>query len=158
MGRTWFGHEESIRLPLVIYDPRQKKTVKRVNEITLNIDLTSTMLDYAGIKQPERMQGESLRPLVAGQKVKWRKKFLYEHLMHLDKKGWYVYIPQTEGLVTKRYKYMRYFVNNQSQTPIYEELFDIQRDPHEKNNLIKDKPSLAGRMRMKVNNLIKVIK
>lgn len=136
----------------------KKKTVKRVNEITLNIDLTSTMLDYAGIKQPERMQGESLRPLVAGQKVKWRKKFLYEHLMHLDKKGWYVYIPQTEGLVTKRYKYMRYFVNNQSQTPIYEELFDIQRDPHEKNNLIKDKPSLAGRMRMKVNNLIKVIK
>lgn len=53
---------------------------------------------------------------------------------------------------------MRYFVNNQSQTPIYEELFDIQRDPHEKNNLIKDKPSLAGRMRMKVDNLIKVIK
>lgn len=154
----WYGHEESIRLPLVIYDPRLKKPVKRVNEITLNIDLTSTMLDYAGIKQPEKMQGKSLRPLMTGEKVKWRQEFLYEHLMNLDKKGWYVYIPQTEGLVTKHYKYMRYFVNNQSHTPIYEELFDIKRDPHEKNNLIKNRADLVGHMRAKVDSLIKVLK
>ena len=154
----WYGHEESIRLPLVIYDPRLEKPVKKIDEIALNIDLTSTMLDYAGIRQLEKMQGESLRPLMEGKKIKWRQEFLYEHLMNLDKKGWYVYIPQTEGLVTKRYKYMRYFVNNQSHTPIYEELFDIKKDPYEKKNLIKNKADLAGRMRTRVDNLIKVIK
>ena len=154
----WYGHEESIRLPLVIYDPRLEKPVKKIDEIALNIDLTSTMLDYAGIRQLEKMQGESLRPLMEGKKIKWRQEFLYEHLMNLDKKGWYVYIPQTEGLVTKRYKYMRYFVNNQSHTPIYEELFYIKKDPYEKKNLIKNKADLAGRMRTRVDNLIKVIK
>lgn len=154
----WYGHEESIRLPLVIYDPRLEKPIKKIDEIALNIDLTSTMLDYAGIRQLEKMQGESLRPLMEGKKIKWRQEFLYEHLMNLDKKGWYVYIPQTEGLVTKRYKYMRYFVNNQSHTPIYEELFDIKKDPYEKKNLIKNKADLAGRMRTRVDNLIKVIK
>ena len=154
----WYGHEESIRLPLVIYDPRLEKPVKKIDEIALNIDLTSTMLDYAGIRQLEKMQGESLRPLMEGKKIKWRQEFLYEHLMNLDKKGWYVYIPQTEVLLTKRYKYMRYFVNNQSHTPIYEELFDIKKDPYEKKNLIKNKADLAGRMRMRVDNLIKVIK
>ena len=153
----WYGHEESIRLPLVIYDPRLEKPVKIIDEIALNIDLTSTMLDYAGIRQLEKMQGESLRPLMEGKKIKWRQEFLYEHLMNLDKKGWYVYIPQTEGLVTKRYKYMRYFVNNQSHTPIYEELFNIKKDPYEKKNLIKNKADLAGRMRTRVDNLIKVI-
>ena len=154
----WYGHEESIRLPLVIYDPRLEKPVKKIDEIALNIDLTSTMLDYAGIRQLEKMQGESLRPLMECKNIKWRQEFLYEHLMNLDKKGWYVYIPQTEGLVTKRYKYMRYFVNNQSHTPIYEELFDIKKDPYEKKNLIKNKADLAGRMRTRVDNLIKVIK
>ena len=154
----WYGHEESIRLPLVIYDPRLEKPVKKIDEIALNIDLTSTMLDYAGIRQLEKMQGESPRPLMEGKKIKWRQEFLYEHLMNLDKKGWYVYIPQTEGLVTKRYKYMRYFVNNQSHTPIYEELFDIKKDPYEKKNLIKNKADLTGRMRTRVDNLIKVIK
>lgn len=51
----WYGHEESIRLPLVIYDPRLEKPVKKIDEIALNIDLTSTMLDYAGIRQLEKM-------------------------------------------------------------------------------------------------------
>lgn len=154
----WYGHEESIRLPLVFMIRRLEKPVKKIDEIALNIDLTSTMLDYAGIRQLEKMQGESLRPLMEGKKIKWRQEFLYEHLMNLVKKEWYVYIPQTEGLVTKRYKYMRYFVNNQSHTPIYEELFDIKKDPYEKKNLIKNKADLAGRMRMRVDNLIKVIK
>lgn len=153
----WYGHEEAIRLPLVIYDPQIEKSVATSDEIVLNIDLTSTILDYAGIKQLEEMQGESLRPLVAGEKVKWRQEFLYEHLMNLDKKGWYVYIPQTEGVVTKRYKYMRYFVNNARQAPIYEELFDIKRDSHEKHNLIKKQSKLAARMRAKVDELIKLV-
>ena len=99
----WYGHEESIRLPLVIYDPRLEKPVKKIDEIALNIDLTSTMLDYAGIRQLEKMQGESLRPLMEGKKIKWRQEFLYEHLMNLDKKGWYVYIPQTEGLFMRNF-------------------------------------------------------
>ena len=52
---------------------------------------------------------------------------------------------------------MRYFENNQSHTPIYEELFNIKKDPYEKKNLIKNKADLAGRMRTRVDNLIKVI-
>lgn len=154
----WYGHQESIRLPLVIYDPQCKGALKMIDRIVLNIDLASTMLNYAGIKPLERMQGKSLKPLIAGTKVHWRKEFLYEHLMDLDKKGWYVYIPQTEGIVTERYKYMRYFVNCDFINPIYEELFDLEKDPYEKKNLVPEIKRLVKKMRKRVDKLALKVK
>lgn len=154
----WYGHQESIRVPLVIYDPQCKRSTKTIDCMALNIDLAPTMLDYTGIKQPERMQGKSLKPLMEGVKQDWRKEFLYEHLMNLDKKGWYVYIPQTEGIVTERYKYMRYFVNNDFLNPVYEELFDLKKDPYEKNNLVCEKELLVKKMRKRVDKLALEVK
>ena len=60
----------------------------------------------------------------------WRKDFFLEHLF--DK---HEFIPKSEGVVTDRYKYLIYF----EQRPVYEELYDLKNDPHEKNNLAKDK-------------------
>ena len=150
----WYGHEESIRLPLVIYDPRMKEKANTVEEIVLNIDFPVTMLDYAGAPVPDRMQGKSLRPLVEKKRTSWRDCFLYEHLLNLDKQGWYVYIPQTEGVVAHRYKYMRYFNDNDSKHPIYEELFDTKKDPEEVKNLVAEYPHKTNELRTKLERLI----
>lgn len=40
-------------------------------------------------------------------------------------------IPKSEGVRTERWKYIRYF----EQRPIYEELYDLENDPHEARNL-----------------------
>jgi len=78
----WFAHEESIRVPLIVFDPRSKHKNRgiRVEQMVLNIDIAPTILELAGVDVPLQMQGRSLAPLMAGRKVKWRTDWLYEHL------------------------------------------------------------------------------
>ncbi|MHC4404213.1 MAG: sulfatase family protein [Planctomycetota bacterium] len=123
----WFPHEVSIRVPLVVYDPRLQagRRGARCDEMALSIDLGPTMLEMAGVDVPERMQGRSLVPLVAGEKPDWRTEFFYEHLFE------HKTIPRSEAVRGLRTKYIR-FVDSE---PLYEELFDLESDPHEAHNL-----------------------
>jgi len=129
LAGKWYGHEESIRVPLVVYDPLLPKRMRGQirEEMALNIDIAPTLLSMAGIAIPDTMQGRDLVPLMNNKQTNWREEFFYEHLF--DHKT----IPKSEGVVTKRYKYMRYF----EQSPVYEELYDLQTDPLEENNLAK---------------------
>lgn len=154
LAGKWYGHEESIRIPMMIFDPRSKGSEKS-SEIALNIDVAPTILDYAGIDIPVLMQGKSLRPLISGENVDWREEFLYEHLLYLKNTGgWYVYIPQTEGVVTDDYKYMRYFYHNDPHNPMYEELYNTKEDPKEKKNLIKSEPDKVKELKSRLEELI----
>lgn len=126
----WFAHEASIRVPLIIYDPRlpRDQVGKVREEMALNIDLAPTILDFAGLAPSEGTQGRSLKPLVAGQTPSdWRTDFYYEHTFQPES------IPPSEAVRTERYKYIRYPGRE------FEELYDLQSDPIEANNLI-DQP------------------
>lgn len=128
LADKWFGYEKSIRVPLIIYDPtlRNSRRGTHCSEIALNTDIAPTVVEFAGIVPPETMQGYSLIPLIRGiVPHEWRQDFYYEHTF--DHPG----IPKSEGVVSKRFKYLRYF----EQHPPYEELFDLQNDPNETNNL-----------------------
>jgi arylsulfatase A-like enzyme len=103
----WFGHDVSLRVPTIIYDGRQLQN-KKINEnIALNIDIAPTILDYAKVKAPKGMQGESLKSLIDGKANQWRKEFYYNHLLETERLQ--VYLPKSEGLVSLQYKYVRYF-------------------------------------------------
>jgi len=133
----WYGYEESIRVPLVIYDPRlpssRRGQVRK--EMALNIDIAPTILSLAGANIPERMQGRDLTTLIEGKQTNWREDFFYEHLFEYHPRGIKMNaIPKTEGVVTKRFKYLSY----PEQEPIYEQLFDLKNDPHEEKNLAQD--------------------
>jgi len=142
LAGKWLMYEESVRIPLIIYDPNlpPQRRGQRVDQITLNIDMAPTMLDYAGITIPPEMQGRSLKSLLDGQVSEWRKEFFYEH--HFSANG---RIPQTEGVRTERWKYIRYLESD----PLYEELFDLQDDPLEERNLVfsPKHTSVLNRMR-----------
>ncbi len=127
LAGKWYGHEESIRVPMIIHDPRLPKSQrgKKHSQMTLNIDIAPTILDYAGLTIPEEMQGKSLKPVVSHKNPEWRTEFFYEHLFNHER------IPKSEGVVTHKFKYLRYMEQN----PVYEELYDLENDPHEKNNL-----------------------
>ena len=128
LAGKWFPHEESIRVPLIVYDPRtpQKRRGITVEQFALNVDIAPTILQLAGVSIPQQMQGQSLVPLLKGQKPRWRSEFFYEHLFQHPK------IPKSEAFRTQRYKYARYIDFG------YEELYDLKSDPHETTNLDKD--------------------
>ncbi len=132
----WYGHEESIHTPLIIYDPRMPQQRKIVDEMALNVDIAPTILTWAGIGVPYGMQGKALEPLLTGTADGWRENFFYEHPYE---SGDASYIPKSVGFVTSSWKYMRYYNgNNSGKHVVYEELFNVANDPHEKKNRINE--------------------
>jgi len=63
MAGKWLMYDNSIRVPLIVFDPRVNKH-QDVNDMALNIDVPSTIVDLAGIDAPQTWQGKSLMPLV----------------------------------------------------------------------------------------------
>ena len=127
LAGKWFPHEESIRVPLIFYDPRAPTKHRGLSreEFALNIDIAPTILELAGLPVPAQMQGRSLAPLLRGKTPNWRTDFVYEHLFN------HKTIPKTEALRTGQFKYARYIDFG------YEELYDLKSDPHETKNLAK---------------------
>ena len=135
MAHKWYGYEPSVRVPLVIYDPRDATGQNgRVDStIALNVDIAPTMLDVAGVPIPRQMQGRSLLASVHGNDLGAPTDFLFEHLFP-D-----VRIRRSTGVVGGRFKYLRYVDPN----PNYEELYDLATDPNETRNLAQD-PRYVG--------------
>ena len=133
LAGKWFGHEESIKVPLLVYDPRNSNNNSVLNEMALNIDIAPTILDLAGIAVPERMQGKSLMNLINNKNADWRDEFFYEHQFIRAEWGHKPYIPGVEGIVTQDYKLMNYF--HGGDTIVFEELFDMNKNHSELNNL-----------------------
>ena len=61
MADKWFGSSPSIRIPLIVYDPRPNAPHGIKNPaMALNIDIAPTILKYANVPVPQTMQGQSL--------------------------------------------------------------------------------------------------
>lgn len=132
----WLMYEEAIRVPLIVFDPRQTHRQKsRVREqMVLNIDIAPTLLDLAGVPAPRFMTGRSMLPLLESGTASWREEAFFEH--HHRKKG---EIPASEAVRidnvrTDRWKYIRYI----DEDPVVEELYDLGADPEEVRNLAAD--------------------
>lgn len=123
----WLMYDNSIRVPLMIYDPRINQH-RDLDALAQNVDVPMTILDIAGVKAPATWQGLSLYPLVKGtSKHLQRDTILIEHLWE------FANIPPSEGVRTKDWKYFRY-VNDKST----EELYSLKDDPKEIRNLAAD--------------------
>ena len=127
----WSHYEQSLRVPLIVYDPRQPKVNRGAvrDEMALNIDVPATVLQLAGVEIPARYEGRSIAPLLRGEGAQaWRNDFFCEHLMDNPD------IPKWEGVRAERYVYARYF----EQEPVYEFLHDLETDPDQLVNLAAD--------------------
>jgi len=124
------AYEESMRVPLLVWAPGMVKPNSVTEQIIMNVDLAPTFLDLAGIAKPKQMQGFSFAEILGGKGVTWqRDKVFYEYY-------WEAAFPQTPttfAIRTERYKYIYY-------NGIWDinELYDLQADPYEMNNLIRD--------------------
>jgi arylsulfatase A-like enzyme len=124
MAGKWLMYDNSVRVPLIIYDPRVKKHYD-VEDMVANIDLAATILDFSGVKSDLKTHGTSLVPYVYNGSSKGkRNELMIEHLWDFQP------IPSSEGIRTEEWKYFRYRTIKAT-----EELYDLENDPQELNNL-----------------------
>lgn len=129
LADKWYPYEESVRVPLIIRDPRMPLARRGTTQsaMTLNVDLAPTILNATQQQVPKGMQGTDLAPLyLADQVSNWRDEFYYEHAIIRDKS----FIPASEALIRTDWKYIHW--------PDFdvEQLFDLANDPAEENDLV----------------------
>lgn len=136
LAGKWLGHDTAIRIPLIVHDPRLPASEQGTQRdpMVLMIDFNPTILEWAGLSADDGVQGRSFAPILNGTTPNnWRREFFYEHHSFADR------IPRNEGVRTERYKYLNFLDSD----PLYEELYDMEADPHEEINLAND-PEHAG--------------
>lgn len=119
-------YEPSIRVPLVMRYPPLAKAGERVRALTLNIDLAPTFVALGGAAQAP-MQGQSLVPLLDGRAETLRDSFVYEQFSESHGS-----MPDILGLRTTRYTLTTYPGSEER-----EELYDLQKDPEQHQNLAR---------------------
>ena len=124
-----YMYEESMRMPLIVRWPGVAKAGSENTDLVQNIDYAQTLLDIAGVEQPDDMQGRSLVPLLRAQTPQdWRQSLYYHYYNYPAVHGVYRHY----GVRTHRHKLIRYYDVDQW------ELYDLENDPREMNNVYDD--------------------
>jgi N-acetylglucosamine-6-sulfatase len=121
------AYEESMRVPMLLHCPELFPSGSVMNQVVANIDIAPTLLETAGVPVPANMDGRSFLAPARGRQGPWRDGLLYEYF-------WERNFPQTptmHALRGARYKYIRYHGIWDT-----DELYDLESDPLEMQNLI----------------------
>jgi len=123
-----FMYEEAHRMPLLIYHPDGEKGVD--SHLITNADFAPTMLKLAGLNVPDDMQGTSFSDIIEGEEPdEWREAVYYHYFeypaVHAVKRHY--------GLRTDKYKLIHFYYDIDAW-----ELYDLDADPYEMNNLAED--------------------
>ena len=121
------AYEESMRVPLLMGGGGLPAGATE-DEVVANIDIAPTILEAAGLAAPE-MDGRSLLRVARGERVPWRDGLLYEYYWERN----FPHTPAMHALRGSRFKYIRYYGLWDT-----DELYDLQEDPLETRNLIRD--------------------
>ncbi len=120
-----YMYEESLRTPLIIAHPLHGNQVSRSKALVQNLDIAPTILDMVGAGIPEKMQGKSLLPLITNSASGEFRDAVYYQFYET---GWGV--SAHYGVRTQKYKLIHFTTE-----PGSWELYDLEEDPHEMNNL-----------------------
>lgn len=150
IDKRWM-YEESMRMPFIVRHPKLVKAGGVNGDLINNTDFAPTLLELAGVKAPETMQGRSFAAALTGRPLEnWRTATYYRywmHLMHHDN-------PAHFGIRTKDYKLIFYYGQAEKETtygkpsmpwkkdasyrieptPAAWEFYDLRNDPHENRN------------------------
>jgi arylsulfatase A-like enzyme len=143
-------YDESMKAPLVIFDGRlaKEKTGRRETALISMVDMAPTILSLAGVEVPQRMQGRDISAVLnqTQNMEQWRETVYNESLflsaLHGARKNPKIAEVnsrlieenksyRSRGVTNGRYKY---FIYNEHD-PVIEELYDLEKDPSEMNNL-----------------------
>jgi N-acetylglucosamine-6-sulfatase len=125
------AYEESIRIPLVMWNPKLIPAPRRVENTVLSLDMAPTLLELGKAMVPDKLHGRSLVPLIRGESFPTQRDVLIQYYSdtvfpRMRKMGY-------EALRTGRWKYIRY-----KEQAYADELYDLDSDPYEMKNLVSD--------------------
>ncbi len=121
------AYEESMKVPLLARCPELFRGGQTVEQVVANIDMAPTFLNLAGAQATVPFTGRDWMPLTQGKAAGWRDALLYEYYWERN----FPHTPTTHAIREQKYKYIHYH-------GIWDidELYDLETDPRETNNLI----------------------
>jgi len=137
-GHSWYLYDEEIKIPFFIYYSKKFKA-RRFSEQVRTIDIFSTILDLVGIKFIEKTDGKSLLPLIEG-KEKFREDAFSE-----------CYPVHRISNCIRTFDGWKYILNTDKEN----ELFELNSDPMEKNNLFNSKKEKSADLHERVEKWAK---
>ncbi len=140
-----FAYEEGIRAPFIARYPKRIKARSRVRNLVICQDIAPTLVQLAGGKPEAQVQGRSLLPLLSGKRAGWRKSILIEYWAE-NAMPWLIGMSY-KAVRTDRHKYIRWI--NRGRNGELDELYDLERDPHELANLARRPAHRALRERLR---------
>lgn len=142
MGGKSLLYDLTSKIPCFIYDPRLPEPLRgrEVDKLVSSLDIPVTILDYASLKSPNDMRGMSLLPLIKRDEENWRQEIFLESLFTRRDN------PFCEGIRMDNWKYIRMYdgvspyletdIDFKGRKPVFEQLFNLEKDPEEKINLV----------------------
>ncbi len=142
-----FIYEQSLRTPFVIRYPGVINPGTAINQSLLNIDWAPTLLEIAGVTPPEEIQGKSFLPVLQNSNAAWRDALYYHYYEYPEPHR----VMPHFGLRTDRYKLVRFYGEQD-----FWELFDLQQDPNELQNVYGDdgNQALVTELKERLNQLV----
>ena len=132
-------------MPFVIKSPRTITAGTTSAAMIMNVDFAPTLLDMAGLEIPIEMQGKSFKGSFEGDDKNQRKSVYYHYYEYPI---WHKVQP-LYGIKTDRYKLMHFYYTMDEW-----ELYDLETDPNEMNNIYAQaSPELIDNLKKELQQL-----
>ena len=140
-AHCFFIYHSTIHVPLMFKLPASAKTAT-IDEVTGLIDIVPTVCSLLGIDSPAQVQGRDLSVYFQNNQPPGPQRYLYSESLTASIQ--YNAEP-LRALVTDRYKYIN------TKRP---ELYDLQKDRYEKNDIIKKQPEIAKALHKRLMKMV----
>lgn len=125
-----FIYEESLRMPFMVKYPTKVKAGSINEDIITNIDFAPTLLELAGINTTQKIQGTSFASLLEGNTPSNWQEAMYYHYYEFP---YWHHVQPHYGIRTQKYTLAHFYYN----IDVWE-LYDLEKDPSQMNNIIND--------------------
>jgi arylsulfatase A-like enzyme len=148
-------YNQCLKIPLIIKNPKLIPKNKKINSLVQILDLMPTILELVHIPLVDKLDGISLVPLINGQPSKLREFAFAESVENYFNGNKKIFFKGVKGkwrmMISGKWKII---LIPHPENNIFE-LYDLESDPDEKNNLIDQNKEIAGEMKKKILNFLK---
>ena len=141
-------HDGGIRSPFFVHWPARLKAGTKSDRVAAHIDVMPTLLDAAGVPLPAgvKLDGRSLLPLLEGRDVAWKDRTIVIQSHRGDAPvGYHNFAARSQ---TWKLLHATGFGSETLPDGKPFELYDINNDPYEQNNLARSRPDVLRNMKV----------